>query len=307
MQKRKAQTISITRLLRKYSTERKAIAWLEESRWGGQPVCPHCGGTEHISVSPSKKFTYWHRDCRRHFTVKTGTLMHGSKVSAQNWIVAVYLVLTARKSVSSMQLSKELGVQQRTAWYMLHRIREACAQGELRLRGAVEVDEVYIGGREANKHECRKLHPGGGSGGKKAVLGMRERGGKAKAMPVPDVSKATLQDAIHTHVRPGATIYTDDNPSYGGVANRHYTVNHSAQEYVRGEAHTNSIESVWALFKRGVQGTFHHVSEKHLHRYVDEFTFRLNEGSCEVDTLDRMAALVRGFGGRRVTYAALVA
>lgn len=306
MSKIKAETISITQLLKMFSTERKAIEWLEQVRWGGSPVCPHCGGIENITKPKSKPFTYWHKDCRKNFTVKTGTIMHASKTSTQNWVVAIYSVLTARKSVSSLQLSKELGVQQRTAWYMLHRIREACQQGDFKLFGSVEVDEVYIGGLEENKHEHKKLHAGRGGVGKQAVIGMRERKGKVKAMPIDDTTKPTLHNAIHENVRPGSTIYTDDNPSYGGVANRHYTVNHSAKEYVNGMAHTNGIESVWAVLKRGVNGTFHHVSKKHLHRYLDEFTFRLNDGSCEVDTIDRMESLVKGMGNRRIPYKVLV-
>ena len=185
--------------------------------------------------------------------------------------------MTARKGISALQLSKELGVQCRTAWYMLHRIREACANGDFKLERIVEVDETYLGGKEENKHTSKKLHAGGGAVGKQAVLGMRERQGRTKAMPIPETDKSTLQRANYTH----------------------QGVKHSAKKYVNGTAHTNGIESVWALLKRGYTGTYHHFSFKHLQRY-------LNEGNCEIDTIDRMEAFAEGIGGKRLPYKELI-
>ena len=183
--KRMATTISVTKLLKYFSTEETCIAWLEQARWNGKPTCPHCQGQDSISLVQSKRFTYWHKNCRKHFTVKTGTVMHSSKTTTQNWIVALYYVLTARKGVSAMQLSKELGVQYRTAWYMLHRIREACAGGQFKLSRVVEVDETYIGGTAKNKHASKKAkHKGTGMVGKQAVLGIRERQGRTKLLPI---------------------------------------------------------------------------------------------------------------------------
>ena len=300
-----AKTISLRELLQRFPTEDDCVTWLEEVRWQGTPVCPHCGGFENVSQPKSKKYTYWHKDCRKQFTVKTGTVMHSSKTSTQNWLIAMYMVLTARKGVSAMQLSKELGVQYKTAWYMLHRIREACASGSFKFSRVVEVDETYIGGKEKNKHESKKLHAGRGPVGKTAVVGIKERGGKVSAKPVSNVNKAMMEDYVGTHVTEDATIYSDEASVYDNISDGR--VNHGAGEYVRGDVHTNSIEAVWSIFKRSIHGTWHHVSPKHLGRYVNEATFRLNEGNCQVDTMDRMKALVASVGGRRIPYAELTA
>ena len=310
--KRVAETLSVVQLFRMFPDEAACYAWLEEARWEGTPICPHCGGIENISQPPSKPNTYWHKDCRKRFTVTTGTCMHATKRPLQDWIYAIYSVLTARKGVSALQLSKELGVQYRTAWHMLHRIREACGRGDFTLSNVVEVDETYIGGKEGNKHESKKLHAGRGAVGKSAVVGVRERGGKVKAKPVERTDGHTLIGFVEGTVEPGATVYTDDAAAYGALPTMinqyaHDTVAHSKGEYVRGEAHTNGIESVWAVLKRSIHGTWHHVSPKHLERYVNEATFRLNEGNCEVDTIDRMTEFARGVGGKRLAYADLIA
>ena len=232
--------------------------------------------------------------------------MHATKTPLQNWIVAIYSVMTARKGVSAMQLSKEIGVQYRTAWYMLHRIREACVSGEFKLDTVVEMDEVYIGGKEKNKHGSKKLKAGRGPVGKTPVIGARERGGKTVATPVTSADGETAREFAKTNVKPGATIYTDESTIYNRLPFNHEAVNHSAKEYVRGNVHSNGIESVWAVLRRSIHGTWHHVSPKHLHRYVNEASMRLNNGNCEVDTIDRMDALVREIGGKRIAYRELV-
>ena len=305
--KRMAATISVTQLLKYFSTEEKCIGWLEQARWNGKPTCPHCQGQDHISPAQSKRFTYWHKNCRKHFTVKTGTVMHSSKTTTQNWIVALYYVLTARKGVSAMQLSKELGVQYRTAWYMLHRIREACAGGQFKLSRVVEVDETHIGGKAKNKHASKKTeHQGTGMVGKQAVLGIRERQGRTKMLPIAETTQQTLHGTIQAHVEPNTLVYTDDHGGYRGLPYPHETVRHSAKEYVNGLAHTNGIESVWSVLKRSIHGTWHHVSVKHLQRYINEASFRLNDGNCEVDTVDRMKALAVEMTDRRIPYGELV-
>ena len=309
--KRIAETISVVELFRMFPDEDACYAWLEDARWGGTPACPHCGGMDNISRPPSKPHTYWHKDCRKQFTVTTKTCMHATKRPLQDWIFAIYSVLTARKGISAMQLSKELGVQYRTAWHMLHRIREACGRGDFTLSTVVEVDETYVGGKEGNKHQSKRLHPGGGSAGKQAVVGARERGGNVKAKPVETTDSATLIGFVEDNVETGSTVYTDDAAAYGALPSvlnqyEHDTVAHSKGEYVRGEVHTNGIESVWAVLKRSITGTWHHVSPKHLGRYVNEASFRLNEGNCEVDTIERMQSFAEGIGGKRLSYADLV-
>ena len=312
MPKRKANTISVTQLFRMFPDENACYAWLERTRWGDQPVCPHCGGMDNISQPPSKPHHYWHKDCRKQFTVTTKTCMHATKRPLQDWIFTIYTVLTARKGISALQLSKELGCQYRTAWHMLHRIREACSGGDFSLDRVVEVDETYVGGKSKNMHKAKRLNAGRGTVGKTPVVGARQRGGKVKATPVERTDAPTLIGFVESAVEPGSTVYTDDARAYDALPNAfnryaHKTVKHSAGIYVDGDAHTNSIEAVWAVFKRSVNGTWHHVSPKHLHRYVDEATFRLNDGNCEVDTIDRMESLVRGTGGKRLRYKDLTA
>ena len=182
--KRRADTISITELFRMFPTEQSCIDWLEKARWNGKPVCPHCAGDENVTKPASKPNTYWHKDCRMYtVTVKTGTVMHSSKTDTRNWMIAIYYYMTGRKGISAMQLSKELGVQYRTAWHMGHRIREACKEGgDFILSKIVEMDATYIGGKEDNKHASKKLKAGRGTVGKQPVLGMRERDGNTIAI-----------------------------------------------------------------------------------------------------------------------------
>jgi len=222
----------------------------------------------------------------------------------------MYLLVTARKGISSLQLSKEIGIRQASAWFMLQRLREACGKDLKKLHGQIEIDETFVGGLEANKHESKKLNMGRGSVGKAAVLGMRERGGRTKAMPIQSTSIEEIQRAIHANVEVGSTLYTDEHAAYNdldGLFFRQGRVNHSANQYVNGMASTNGIESVWAVLKRGLNGVYHQISKKHLARYLDEFTFRLNEGDVKRHTLKRLDSFVDAVVGKRITYRDLTA
>jgi transposase-like protein len=300
-------TISAYRFFKTFPNERAAIERIEALRWPHIVTCPFCasGRTTRLQAHPYHKCN----DCRRKFTVRTGTVFERSHIPLDKWLYAMYILQTARKGVSSLQLSKELGITQKSTWFMLHRLREACGTRENKIGGVVEIDETYIGGKESNKHEWKKQKAGRGTVGKQPVMGLRQRGGPVKAMPIPDNTTKTLERQVFDNVESGATIYTDEHAGYRNLGERyqHEVVRHSVKEFVNGMAHTNGIESVWAVVKRGYNGVYHHWSFKHMHRYVDEFTFRLNEGNVTRHTLDRIESLVDGAVGKRLTYRALVA
>jgi len=302
--------LSLIEIFEMFPDEATATRWFEAWVWPTGRACGKCGSVDTYEVKNAKPMPYRCRDCQSYFSVRTGTAIERSKVPLRKWAIAIYLELTSLKSVSSMKLHRDIKVNQRTAWFMLHRIRQAWAteSGEP-FAGPVEVDETYVGGKRGNMHAHKRealSHLGRGAGHMTAVVGIRDREtNQVRATVVDDTKKPTLHGLIEENVSPQATVYTDEGASYQGMPFEHESVNHKVGEYVREMAHINGIESFWSVLKRAHHGVFHKISEKHLDRYVKEFAGKHN--IRDMDTLDQMRYVVAGLIGRRLMYRQLIA
>ena len=285
-----------------FRDEDMAREWIEEQRWPNGPCCPRCSTKNVQSNIKHPTMTHRCRQCpgKPFFSVRKGSVMERSKIPYRAWAVGLYLFTTNIKGISSMKLHRELGISQKSAWFMLHRLRKAAETGVSPFAGPVEVDETYMGGKRKNMStKRRKKLTGRGPVGKTAVVGAKDRATKqVSAKAVTSTDKETLQRFVSDVADENARVYTDEAAAYEGMANTHEAVKHSVQEYVRGQVHTNGVESFWSMLKRGYYGTYHKMSPKHLNRYVAEFTERHN--IRDLDTIDQMGGMVGH--GRQAPY-----
>lgn len=297
-----------------YHDDDAARAHLESVLWPDGPACPHCGNADSKRITLMQGKTtrpglYKCKECRKPFTVTVGTVMERSKVPLSKWVLAAQIMASSKKGFSALQLQRMIATNYETAWFLFHRLREAAIDPKAGPVGGenkvVEADETYIGGKEHNKHASKRAHAGRGAVGKMSVVSLVERDGKSRSFHVANVTAATLRPIMEKHADAASSLMTDESkvyPSLGKSFANHHSVNHSAGEYVRlgGFVHTNSAESHFALLKRGIYGTFHSLSEAHLHRYLAEFDFRAN--TRKLTDSERCDALLTGAQGKRLLY-----
>jgi transposase-like protein len=299
----KKQPTNLLEAIQHFSDLDVATDFVAKLRWPNGPVCPRCGGVEYSYLTTRRLWKC--KECKKQYSVKLGTIFEDSPLGLDKWLPAVWLTANSKNGISSHELGRSLGITQKSAWFMLHRIRLAMQTGTFqKLDGAVEVDETFIGGKARNMHKHVRKQRITSTGGKDktTVIGIKQRGGVTRASVIEDRTRSTLLNHVAEHVEPGASVYTDAWKPYKDLANDfdHAVVDH-VEKYVDGQVHTNGIENFWSLLKRGLHGTYVSVEPFHLFRYLDErlFTYNLRDRS----DYGRFEAVVRAAAGRRLTFA----
>ena len=286
--------------------EEAAVEFVEDAIWGGTPACPRCDGSNVYQTKNGKPMRWRCRPCRRHFSVRIGTVLEDTNLPYKTWLLAIRFMLTGRKGISALQLEKELGVKYLTAWFLEHRIREAMNMtDEGMLSGIVQVDEAWIGGKAKNIHKSKKAPGWNWKDNKFAIIGAKTADGRTLIIPVP--AGETKSKFVVDNIKKGSTVWTDEDHAFSILSKYgfdHDFVSHKVGEYVRNIITTNGIESMWALFKRGYNGTFHYMSWEHLHRYCNEFAYRDTHGHGNGP--EAIAAVLRRMVGERLTYERLI-
>ena len=296
-----------------FHNEDAAFAYVEKALWPDGPYCPFCGvigeQVRKLNGKTTRKGLHKCYACRKPFTVRVRTIFESSHLPLHLWLQVIHLMCASKKGIATRQIQRMLQCSMKTAWFLTHRIREAMKDGSIDPLGgegkAVEADETFIGGKEKNKHANKKLRAGRGAVGKMAVFSLVERNGRVRSMRVASVTAKSLRPVLVAQIDSKSNLYTDEAGQYHHMGRdfEHETVKHSANEYVRGDAHTNTVENYFSILKRGITGCYFHVSEAHLHRYLAEFDFRYsNREGLGVDDVGRAAVALEGFRGKRLTY-----
>lgn len=286
--------------IRYFSSPDNCLNFMTELRWPDGVICPHC---DHAEIMFLKTRRIWKcKSCRKQFSIKTGTVLEDSPIGLDKWLAALWIIVNSKNGVSSYELHRTLGITQKSAWFLSHRIRLAMQAGTFnKLCGEVEVDETYIGGLARNMHVNKRKRLGTGGAGKVAVMGLLERHGEVRTMIVENTIQEIMESNIRKHVESGTSVHTDGHGGYAGLGREyvHNVINH-AEEYVRGNVHTNGIENFWSLLKRSIKGTYVSVEPFHLFRYLDEQSFRFNKRKGS--DLDRFIAATKTVIGKRLTF-----